>query len=153
MVLTGNRWRWIALFLASAAFVAAGVLTFFVAPGGRLGGVVVFLFFGACATVGLVQFVAGSSLVLSPDGFTVNSLGRQTTRRWQDVESFVVVEPSAFSRIVGIKFATPDGRMPAARKAARSVAGFEGALPDTYGMKAGELAALMNDWRARYGSS
>ncbi len=37
------------------------------------------------------------------------------------------------------------------RRAARAIAGYDGgALPDTYGMNAVELAALMNAWRDRY---
>ena len=34
----------------------------------------------------------------------------------------------------------------------KSVAGYEGLLPDTYGMKADDLAALMNRRRTRYAS-
>jgi len=31
---------------------------------------------------------------------------------------------------------------------ARKIAGYEGALPDTYGMSADQLADLLNNWKA-----
>ena len=151
LVLRASRVRWAALFLASAVFAAAGVLVFFVAPGGRGGGAAVFAFFGLGALVAAVQLLTGSSLVLTPEGFTVNSLGRRVTRRWQEIEAFVVVSPSAFIRIVGIRLAIPDEHVPSIRSSRRGLAGFESALPETYGMKATELAELMNEWLARHG--
>jgi hypothetical protein len=36
-----------------------------------------------------------------------------------------------------------------ARKLSSAIGGYEGGLPDTYGLLAKELAALMNDWRQR----
>ena len=36
-----------------------------------------------------------------------------------------------------------------ARKLSSMIGGYEGALPDTYGKTAEELAALMNEWRQR----
>jgi hypothetical protein len=45
----------------------------------------------------------------------------------------------------------PSERLSGPRRAARAVAGYDGgALPDTYGMKADDLAALMNEWHSRY---
>ena len=35
----------------------------------------------------------------------------------------------------------------------RAVTGYDGGLPDTYGLRADRLAALMNDWKQRYGIS
>ena len=148
-MLRASRFKWLVLFLASATFAAGGVLVFFAAPGGRVGGVVVFAFFGACALIAAVQLVMGSTLALDPDGFTTRSFGRSVTRRWTDVESFVLISPSAFNQIVGINFPA-DHALPGVRKVTRGLLGYESALPDTYGMKARHLAALMNEWRARY---
>jgi len=138
--------------VASAIFALGGALIFAVAPGGRVGGLVVFLFFGACAAVAILQLVLRSQLTLTADGFTVRSLGRQGTRRWQDVESFVVVRASAFTSIVGIRLLATQGGDTSLTRAARNVFGYQGALPETYGMKASDLAALMNEWLSRYGS-
>ena len=148
-MLKAGRLRWIAMTVASAAFAAAGVLIFFEAPGGRVGGIVVFGFFGACTAVAALQRVWRSTLALSPDGFTLKSLGRNFTRRWADIESFVVIRPAAFNEMVGINF-RHDGGESRLRSAVRNAAGYEGALPDTFGMKASKLVALLEDWRVRW---
>jgi hypothetical protein len=150
-VLRASRFKWAVLLLAGAVFAMGGVLVFFAAPGGRVGGIVVFVFFGACAVVAAIQLVLGSTLTLTTDGYTFTSLGRLVTRRWQDVEPFVAVRTSAIGGVVGIRLAVPSERLPGPRRAARAVAGYDGgALPDTYGMKADDLAALMNEWHSRY---
>ena len=136
-MLTGSRLRWTLLLLSSAVFAAFGVLIFFVAAGGRVAGVIIFLFFGACAGVAAFQLIVGTQLVLAADGFTVRSMGRSVTRRWTDVENFDVFKAAAFSEIVSFRY----------------VRGPQSGLPDTFGMKASELAALMNEWRARYTGS
>ena len=153
-VLMASRFKWAVLFLAGAVFAMGGVLIFFAAPGGRVGGIVVFVFFGGCAAVAAIQVVLRPTLALTADGFTFTSLGRRVTRRWQDVDSFVAVRISALSGVVGIRLAVSSERFSGPRRVARGIVGFDGgALPDTYGMKADELAALMNDWRGRYRNS
>ena len=118
-------------------FTAAGVLVFFAAPGGRVGGAVVFSLFGFCAAIGAVQLVVGSTLVLTPEGFTVNAFGRRVLRRWDSVGPFYVIRPNVV--LLMVEFSPP--------------AGFGmGALPDTYGMKASDLAGRRNEWRERYGT-
>ena len=134
VVLRGSRARWAGLLAASAVFVLGGILVLAFASGGRVAGVAVIVFFGACSAVAAYQLIVGTQLVLAPDGFTVRSLGRTVTRRWKDVEEFDVFRPSAFMSMVGVTYA----------------GGFKSALPDTFGMKANELASLMNEWRARY---
>jgi hypothetical protein len=60
-----------------------------------------------------------------------------------------VPKPHKLSRLVGL-FYEPDyastARGVAGRKISRSMVGVDGALPDTYGMSADELAELMNNW-------
>jgi hypothetical protein len=151
-VLRANRFKWAVLLLAGAVFVMGGVLIFFAAPGGRVGGI--FVFFGGCAAVAAIQLVLRSTLTLTTDGFMFTSFGRRVTRRWQDVDSFVAVRTSALSGVVGIRLAISSERLSGPRRAAMAIAGYDGgALPDTYGMKADDLAALMNDWRGRYRNS
>ena len=153
-VFRASRFKWAVLFLAGAVFAMAGVLIFFAAPGGRVGGIVVFVFFGACAAVAATQLVLRSTLTLTTDGFKFTSLGRRVNRRWEDVDSFVAVRTSALSGVVGIRLAVSSERLSGPRRAARAIAGYDGgALPDTYGMKADDLAALMTDWRGRYRKS
>jgi hypothetical protein len=60
------------------------------------------------------------------------------------------VRTTALSGLVGIRLAVSSERLSGPRKAARAIAGYDGgALPDTYGMKAEDLAALMNEWCGR----
>jgi len=65
------------------------------------------------------------------------------------VSSFSTVRTSALSKVVAVNPA--DSRtLGRAGAAVRKVVGFYRALPDTYGLSAEALAALMNDWHARY---
>ena len=150
-MLKASRFKWAVVLFAGAVFAMAGVLIFFAAPGGRVGGIVVFVFFGACAAVAAIQLVFRSTLTLTTKEFTFTGLGRRVTRRWKDIDSFVAVRRSAVSGLVGIRLSVSPEQTSGVRRAARAIAGYDGgALPDTYGMTAVELAALMNDWLDRY---
>ena len=151
-MLRASRFKWAVLFIGSGAFALCGVLIFFAAPGGRLGGIVVFGFFGACAVIAALLLVFRATLVLSPTGFSVNSLGRHWTRRWEDIDSFVVIRPAALSEMVGINFRA-DYAAHGVRTVVRNVVGYESALPDTFGMKAKDLVTLLNEWRNRHSSA
>jgi hypothetical protein len=141
--------KWLAVLVAALVFVLAGVFIFFAAPNGRGGGVVVSGFFGLTAAVALIQLLAPGRIELSPDGFTVYALGTIRTTAWSDVSSFSSVRASALSKIVAVNPA--DSRtLGRAGAAVRKVVGFNRALPDTYGLSAENLAALMNDWHTRY---
>jgi hypothetical protein len=153
-VLKASRFKWAVLFVAGAVFALGGVLVFFAAPGGRVGGIVVFAFFGLCAVVAAIQLVFRSTLTLTTDGFTLTALRRRRTRSWKDIDSFVPVHTSALSGVVGIRLAASAEQPSGVRKAARTIWSYDGgALPDTYGMTVNELAALMNEWRDRYRNS
>jgi len=150
-VLKASRFKWAVLLFAGAVFTMVGVLIFFAAPGGRVGGIVAFVFFGLCAAVAAIQLVFRSTLTLTTGGFMFTGLGRRVTRRWKDIDSFVVVRTSALSGLVGIRLSVSPEQTSNVRRAAKAIAGYDGgALPDTYGMTAVELTALMNDWRNRY---
>jgi hypothetical protein len=152
-VLKASRFKWAVLLFTGAVFAFAGVLIFFAAPGGRVGGVVVFAFFGLGAVVAAVQLVFRSTLTMTPEGFTFTGLGRRVTRAWKDIDSFVPVRTSALSSMVGIRLAVSAEQRSRLRKAAINIWGYDGgAIPETYGMRADELAALMNQWRDRYGN-
>ncbi len=149
-VLKASRFKWAVLCFAGAIFALGGLVVFFAAPGGRVGGIFVFAFFGFCAVVAAIQLVYRSTLTLTTDGFTFTALRRRVTRRWKDVDSFVPVHTSAFSGVVGIRLVGSPDQHSDLRKAARNVWGYDGgALPDTYGMTVDELAALLNEWRDR----
>jgi hypothetical protein len=149
MVLRSSRLKWLAVLVAALVFVLGGVLIFFAAPNGRGGGVVVFGFFGLTAIVALIQVLTPGRIELSPDGFTAYGIGTRRTTAWSDVSSFSVVRASALSKIVAVN-PTDSRTLGRAGSAIRKVVGFNRALPDTYGLSAEDLAALMNDWHRRY---
>lgn len=105
------------------------------------------------ALVGAVSLLPGASwLKLHEEGFTQCSLFRQRTTRWEEVDKFQIVTTRQLGipikRHVGWTFATSRKR-PAALKAVRFLVGFDAALADNYGMKAQELAVLLETWRQR----
>jgi hypothetical protein len=61
-VLKASHFKWAVLLFAGVVFAMGGVLIFFAAPAGRVGGIVVFVFFGACAAVAAIQLVFRSTL-------------------------------------------------------------------------------------------
>ena len=90
-------------------------------------------------------------LELRPTGFVVCSLFRSSPQTaWSAVTPFTVTRVTA-KKMVVYNHRDPNGAT-LTGEIARQLVGVEGGLPDTYGMKAEELASLLNDWRQRYGS-
>jgi hypothetical protein len=136
----------ILLLLLSAAFTATGIAM--MASGKIFTAWLVTGFFGLCSAVFVVMLLPGAScLRLQPDGFIVRSLFRQwPLTRWEDVSEFATARVSLTHTMVVYGEAKPhNARLASANKA---LFRFTSGLPDTYGMKPGELAALLNRWRA-----
>jgi len=114
----------------------------------------VIVFFGLCVVVNGVTLVPGSSyLRLTTRGFEVRNLFRTHTETWSHIDSFVAyANRTSRTRLVGFRFVVGQVVSPTtevARRAARRIGGVDGALPDTYGMSAEDLAALMNEYLNR----
>ena len=134
------------LFLGSSVFVAIGLWM-----GSEEGwiGYAIAAFFGLCAAVGLVQLLPGSSsLRIDRDGLTCRSLYRRFSVRWDEVDRFFVVtlRQGGFRvhAMVGWNYLPGRGPPGRGRRLSSALAGCEGALPDTYGVKAAELADRLN---------
>jgi hypothetical protein len=137
----------------SASLVAGGALT--VQEGHPIGwaGWAAIFFFGSGVIVFCLLLLPGSAyLKLDPAGFTVCSLFRVHSTRWYEVDSFEV-GTIAGRKLVVFNFSNLHRGQDFARALASSISGHEGALPETYGLSAEELAAMMNDWRQRAGAS
>jgi hypothetical protein len=105
------------------------------------------LFFGTGGIVFCLLLLPGSAyLKLDPAGFTICSLFRTHSIRWQEVDSFEVAR-IASRKMVVFNFSNLHRGPEFARKLASKISGYEGALPETYGLSAEELAAVMNRWR------
>ena len=137
-----SRAKWIVGLAACGIMTAAGI--WLIADGQWFG----FLpagFFGLGIVVGVVLLLPGSSfLELDADGFLIRNLFRDSRLSWADVDGFEARRLNT-RKFVTVNFARDYTASPRGRALARTLAGAEGALPDTYGMSAEGLAKLMND--------
>ncbi|MDE3201575.1 MAG: hypothetical protein KGN79_11720 [Acidobacteriota bacterium] len=108
------------------------------------------LFFGLCFAVFVLQLLPGAAyLRLNSDGFRFCSLFRRSSLiLWQDVSDFRVVPipPSGHRMVVFDRQGAPSRKV---RRINRHLVGASDGLPDSYGLKPEELAALLNEWRSR----
>jgi len=119
----------------------------------RTGGLGLLLAIGG-AVLWLV--VKNSSIALHGDGFTYQFLGKRTSHRWVDVESFCVVEQRAFglipiNRYLGWNFspAYKNYKLLAIPRALARFVGMSDAMIKPLGFDVKELSAVMNQQLAR----
>lgn len=110
------------------------------------------IFFGGAGVFLLYQLLSnGSQLRLLEDGFEVRSVGRTKFTRWDDVEEFFVTELSqgglGVMQMVAYNYVQSYEKNQTVRSLSSTIASSEDALPDTYGKKAKDLAALMTEWK------
>ena len=148
LTLRPNRRRYLLNMALAAGFVAAGDLMIRKGdPRGWAG----ILFFGFGVIVYVLLLLPGSAyLRLDPTGFTVCSLFRAHSTGWFEVDSFEVARMRG-RKLVVFNFSNLHRGQEFVRKVAVAIGWHQGALPDTYGLSAEELAAIMNDWRQRRG--
>jgi hypothetical protein len=125
-----------------------GMDVFVIVTDGGIVGWFGLVFFGLGSLVFAVQFMPSASyLSLTAEGFVVSALFRKWPLiRWEDVSAFRV----AAAPPTGIKMVVFDwhrGTKPLLRKINRALVGAGEGLPDTYGLKPGDLAELLNRWR------
>jgi hypothetical protein len=147
--LNASRAKMFLLFAGAIVFVIIGLTLMKSGSASEWGGVI---FFGVCALVFLVCMLPGaSSLLLTTDGFTMTSMYRASFTPWRSVASFGVTRVSG-NRMVGFVY-RDDAQVPKLGRAisAGLSGGAEGALPDTYGMKAEALIDLMSHLHELYG--
>ena len=144
IVLYPGKLKWSLVSLTGLSFAALGVMLIF-----RGEGIMAWLitaFFGAVGGGGLLQLLGkGSNLTLDAQGFRVLQFGRdQGQISWLECSGF------GTARIGGNNMVVYDRAQDEGTKMAvvnRALAGGSAALPDTYGMKVGDLATLMNAYR------
>jgi len=137
--------KWLVIALGSLAFVLIGV--WMVRSRDMLGWLGI-VFFGLCLSVSLICMLPNASyLRLTPDGFTMCSLFRAHTTRWEDVTGFGVARVFT-NKMVMFNYVEAYQRSPKLRSLNTGLTGFEAAIPDTYGLKHEELADLLNRYKA-----
>ena len=106
------------------------------------------LFGAAVLLVSVSQFLWPSTLELSDEGLRTRGHLRKITLKWDEIARFGVTRTPG--GIIGAELVGMDLRSPAPPGLVRSkIGGFDLALPFTYGMKAAELAGLLEEWRTR----
>jgi hypothetical protein len=140
-----SKTKFAVMLLGALAFVAVGVLA--LRSGVRAMWLPI-LFFGLCSLVFATTLLPQASFLrLEKEGFTFVSLFRRSTVKWRDVQAF---HPGKLisNSMVFFDYVIPGAPHPTARKMSVDLCGHEAALPDTYGLSAEELAALMNAAKA-----
>jgi len=141
-----KKTRWLGVLLGSLAFVAGGILMI---RNGDWKGWLAAAFFGLGIPVSLIQLYSKKlSLKVSEDGIEIGSLFRTTRLQWPDISEFgvITVRHHGFTvnKMVGLNYSPEYERLSKARAVAKALSGYDGALPDTYGFSAEELAELLS---------
>jgi hypothetical protein len=144
VMLYPSRRKWACILAGSGVFTMSGI--WMVARGTPLGWPVL-IFFLLCATVAATALLPGAgALTLDGRGFEVKNLFRCQRISWQSAMGFQArAIPPSIARMVIFDSIDVKDRMIA--KLATAIAGRNGALPDTYGFSAEDLASLMARWR------
>ena len=144
-ILRPGPWKQGLALLVSLVFVTSGVLLM----DGSWEGWLATGFFGLCSVTLVVTMLPGASyLRLHQDGFEMRTLFRATHFKWSDIGNIGVTSVN-LNRMVAFDFAEHYRGQHRGRAVARGLTGWEGALPNTYGMSARDLAALMTAYRDR----
>lgn len=148
-MLRASSQRWIWVLIGSVVFVALGTG---IALGNRTGavatviGVVIALFFGFCAAVALRQILSPGSLLISRTSIVVSAPGRATVFDLSECGSFRTWRNPSRGNVIVVFDYQPDGDTDLAL-ANRELTGASRSLPDTYGVAAQELAAMLESVR------
>jgi hypothetical protein len=107
-------------------------------------------FFGLGLVVSLILLLPGSSfLELDANGFVIRNVFRDSRLSWADIDGFET-RRLGMRKFVTLNFARGYSASSRVRALAKGMSGAEGALPDTYGMSAEDLANLMNQHLRTY---
>lgn len=151
-----SRAKIVWLLLIGLLFVLAGI---WMVHEGQWFGYVCAGFFGLGLPILALQLHPKAAyLRLTSEGFTFCTSFRAYTIRWTDVQKFAVnlLPLPAMTQMVAWNFSPHYPRYQAsarARAISKSMSGYDGALPNTYGMKAQELAELMERLRQKYATT
>jgi len=106
-------------------------------------------FFALGIPIAIVQLIPGSTyLRITEDGFSFANMFRVTTIPWTVIDRFFVVALKqtgmTVRKMVAFDFVPSYDRARLGRRVSSVIAKCEGALPDTYGEKAEDLAEILN---------
>lgn len=151
LILRPSKKMLVLLFAASFIFVVIGV--WMILDAHSLMGWISVFFFGLGMVVFFLQLLPNSSyLQLTSEGFIIKSLFREHPLiKWKDVKDFSVIQiaPNP-SLMVGFNYDEDYPFSSKLRVIDKSLCEREGVIPDTYGLSAEKLCALMIEWQEKY---
>ncbi|MHC4742125.1 MAG: hypothetical protein ACYS8Z_09450 [Planctomycetota bacterium] len=146
VILRPKKSRLLLLMLVSAVFVAGGI---WMGRDGSWIGYVCAGFFTLGILVSIVELFWGTHVTLDRTGLAICAPVRKSHYAWDDIEEFLVVEIKQAGlpvhKMVGFNFVETYDRSRRSRAVAKAIGGCEGALPDTFGYRPEQLAALLNE--------
>lgn len=139
--------------LGCAGFTAGGI---WMIREGDLWGWWPATFFALGVVVFLIQLLPGSSfLTVSHEGIEFCAMFRRTRILWSEISEIGTYtlrhQGMPAGTFVGLNFVPEYPRYARGRALAKKMVGFEGALPDTYGFRAEELARVLSECQAEWG--
>jgi hypothetical protein len=146
-VIRPHKWATLVLFLLNFTLFTLGVCTILNDnPVGWLLAVPCGIF----ALIGVCLLLPGCSfLELNEEGFTLCSMFRRESYRWDDVARFGVVLVGSRPKVAFHYAATSSTLSPEGAAIAMQLGGYEAAMPTTFGLDPEDLAVLLNDWHTR----
>jgi hypothetical protein len=140
-----SRKKWLVILLVSALFTLGGIWMVRAQAAWGWGALI---FFGLCTVLSIVMLLPGAAgLKLHVDGFQMTAFFRSHRWRWQDIKKFEPVMITPEHTVVC--FDDPAQVASMGGKISKSYAGYNSALPDTYGLAPDDLAQLMTQWKSR----
>jgi len=144
-----SKLKGILLLLMIALFVAVGI---WMINSGESKGWFVAIGFGLGFLILAVNLLPQASyLKLDKEGFEFSSLFRKHKYYWTEVNHFSAGS-IANNKMVMFDFSEAYNKAKKSRKVATALSGSEAALHDTFGMKAQDLADLMNEYKQAFAS-
>lgn len=145
LIFYSSKLKFLGLLLLVIVFVVVGI---WIGRTGEWFGYVVAAFFGLGIPIFiLAMFPNASYLKIQEDGFEFASLYRRSFVKWADIAEFGLLTQSkgflTVNKMVGWDYVEHFEESINGRALSKSMSGLEAGLPDTYGMTAEELMALM----------
>jgi hypothetical protein len=133
-----------ALLIISILFVISGI--FLIEKGNLLIGISNTLFFGICSIVFMITLIPNSSyLQVTEKGIEMKSLFRSTHIPWEVIDGFTP-KRVLLNKMIMINF--NEYYLKSAKLNSK-----KGVFPDTYGMSAEKLTALLTEYKAQVSQS
>ena len=148
ITLKASSLKWFLMLLATALFTAAGIWMLSDPENTLVAWLTLFLFGVIGIPVSLFQLVRPGRLTLNEDGFEQIMMGRVISSDWKAVSGFGVLRIGR-NKFVSFSRMEDEGKKMTNLSRALTGGGHSGMLGDNFGMKAPELADLMNAFRNR----